>query len=199
MDDDELRRGKPTCHVVFGEANALLAGDALQAMAFEILARTRVPSRYSPHELLKELACAAGSRGVVGGQVEDLAIVNKRPTAALMRRIHLHKTADLFKAATRMGAIAANAGKRELQALTDYGTCVGLAFQITDDILDGSPRSGDKRNRDKSSCLAVYGFQTARQKARALIQKAISSLQGLRGNKNEPLIALAKFINERMY
>ena len=199
MDDDDLRRGKPTCHIVFGEANALLAADALQAMAFEMLARAKPPSRYAFNQFIVELAQAAGSRGVVGGQVEDLATGGKRPTRAAVDYIHLHKTADLFRAATRMGAIAANAGRKELQALTDYGTRVGLAFQITDDILDGAAGAGKRRKLDKSSCLLVYGARDARRKATSLIQEAISSLRGMESRRAEPLTALARFISERVY
>jgi len=200
MDDDDLRRDKPTCHIKFGEANALLAADALQAMAFGVLAKARLPSRYPPTALLTELAQAAGSRGVVGGQVEDLAAVGGRKLhAATVEFIHLHKTADLFRAAVRMGAIAANAGRKELQALTDYGVNVGLAFQITDDILDGGPLTGKKRRLDKSSCLAVYGPQDARQKAEVLVGRAVTWLQRLGNARIEPLRALAQFVIERVY
>ena len=199
MDDDDLRRGKPTCHVAFGEANALLAGDALQALAFGLLARARVPPPYPGNQFVAELAQAAGSCGVVGGQVEDLAAGGAKPTAAVMRRIHLRKTATLFRAAARMGAIAGHAGQKELEALTDYGTCVGLAFQITDDILDGNTSPGKARKLDKSSCLSVYGPQLARQKANGLTEKAVFSLKGLDSRRSEPLIVLAKFISARMY
>ena len=198
MDDDDLRRGKPTCHVKFGEANALLAADALQAMAFGILAKARVPSRYPATALLTELARAAGSRGVVGGQVEDLAAAGKTLDAATIEYIHLHKTADLFRAAARMGALAANAGKRELHALTDYGVNVGLAFQITDDILDG-PAMEKKRRLVKSSCLAVYGPQDARQRAEAFVRRAATSLRRLGDARTEPLRAMARFVIERVY
>jgi geranylgeranyl diphosphate synthase, type II len=138
MDDDDLRRGKPTCHVLFGEANAVLAGDALQTLAFEVLAQSNLPAPYSIADLIRELAQAAGSHGVIGGQVEDLAaIVN--PDLATVEYVHMHKTADLFRCAVRMGAMAGGATAEELDRLSSYATSIGLAFQITDDLLDETP------------------------------------------------------------
>ena len=116
-----------------------------------------------------------------------------------MGYIHRHKTAALFRAAARLGAIAANADARALRALTGYGTNLGLAFQITDDILDNAPRGKGKRNLDKTSCVSVYGLKNARQRADARIREAVAALKELKAHRTRPLIALAKFIGQRMY
>jgi geranylgeranyl diphosphate synthase type II len=201
MDDDDLRRGKPTCHVVFGEANAVLAGDALQALAFEVLATAKTPKTYCPNMFVEELACAAGSRGVVGGQVEDLAFENRKPTAKSIEFIHLHKTACLFRAAARMGAIAANATAGQLRALTEYGVNLGMAFQIADDLLDAPPvgakTSKQKGKDDGMNCLSVYGRDGAKRKAEGHIRKAIAALKSIPRPGTEPLAAIARFVIER--
>ncbi len=141
MDNDLWRRGKPTVHMAFGEACALLAGDALQALAFEVLARASAPAPYDTGRLVAELAGAAGSRGVVGGQVVDLAAVNASPTPATIDFIHARKTAALFRAAVRMGAMVAGADSAQLAAFTDYAVNLGIAFQIADDLLDATPQA----------------------------------------------------------
>jgi geranylgeranyl diphosphate synthase, type II len=201
MDDDDLRRGKPTCHVVFGEANAVLAGDALQALAFEIIAAAQTPKRYRHDMLVAELARAAGSRGVVGGQVEDLAFDNRKPTAKSIEFIHLHKTACLFRAAARMGAIAANATASQLRALTAYGVNLGMAFQIADDLLDAPP-AGEKASKRKGrrngmTCLSVYGRDAAKRKAERHIRTAIAALNSIPRSRTESLVAIARFVIER--
>jgi len=196
MDDDDLRRGKPTCHIVYGEANAVLAGDALQALAFEVLTKVVVPPPYPPNQLVAELAHAAGSRGVVGGQVEDIAVDDK-PTIDIAEYVHLHKTADLFRTAARIGSIAGGAEKREMEALTEYGMNLGLAFQIADDLLDAT--SADDEKREKMTCLSVYAPEKARERADKLSNKAISAIGDLDKTFTEPLIALAKFAIERKY
>jgi geranylgeranyl diphosphate synthase, type II len=198
MDDDDFRRGKPTCHKVFGEANAVLAGDALQALAFETLAKAKPPSRYPPNQLMLELAHAAGSRGVVGGQVEDLAFDGRHAKASSVRFIHLHKTADLFRAAVRMGAIAGNATKNELEALTEYGVNFGLAFQIADDLLDATVAAKPGRRKSaEMNCISVYGHAAAKKKANAHIRKAVSALAGIRKDSAEPLIGILRFAVNR--
>ena len=178
MDDDAERRGKPSTHVAFGADIAILAGDALQALAFETAARAPVPAAIPPNRLVIELARAAGSRGVVGGQVEDLAAIECAPAPDALRFIHEHKTADLFRAALRMGALAAGAAPETLAALTDYGLRFGLAFQITDDLLDGTP-----------------GYP--RSDAEDHIKRALAALDMPRLHHTEPLTALAEFILER--
>jgi geranylgeranyl diphosphate synthase type II len=205
MDDDDLRRGKPTCHVAFGEANAVLAGDALQALSFEIVARAKTPKRYQPGQLVLELAVAAGSRGVVGGQVEDIAFdpVKSRSRRRMVAFIHLHKTADLFRAAARMGGISANATRRQLAALTEYGVNLGMAFQIADDLLDegvaGSKAKKRKGITGDMNCVAIYGRDAAREEARRHVKAAIAAARLLRGNRIEPLVAIASFMVDRSH
>jgi len=199
MDDDDFRRGKPTSHRVFGEANAILTGDALQALAFEILARTSAPAPYPPNQLVRELASAAGSTGVVGGQVEDLALTGRRQTIELVEFIHLHKTADIFSATLRMGGIAGGVGRKQLAALTKYGTNIGLAFQITDDLIDAnSSRKAEnsRKKRSELSCLSVLTPEKARKKAKTLVIKAISAISK-RNFKVSPLVAMAQLVMER--
>jgi len=196
MDNDCLRRGKPASHVVFGEANALLAGDALQALAFDMVARAPVPSRYPSNQLVLELAEAAGSRGVVGGQVEDLAACNSEQSADIVGFIHLHKTASLFRSAVRMGGISGNALEEDLGELTEYGVNLGLAFQIADDLLDAE--CGTKKS-DKASCLSVYEPDTARRRAETLVAQAVSAAERLRNTGPEPLVGLTRFAFDREF
>ena len=198
MDNDDLRRGRPTSHKVFGEANAVLAGDALQALAFELAARTVPPAAYPVAALVAELAAAAGSRGVVGGQVEDLAAAGQAVTAARLEFIHRHKTADLFRAALRMGAMCGNAGAAELAALTAYGVNLGLAFQIADDLLDAPPAGAPPPpGKTELTCLAVWTPAEARAKAEALAAAATRALDGTDPARSEPLIAIARYVIAR--
>lgn len=200
MDNDDTRRGKPTCHVVFGEANAVLAGDALQALAFEVLARAAVPPPYSPSQLILELAHAAGSLGVVGGQVEDLA-PGESPEATTIEFIHRHKTADLFRAAVRLGGIAGAADPVTLSALTDYGVALGLAFQLVDDLLDAAPDAAKaKPSHERArgvTALSVQSRESARQQADQLVTQAIEALQRLGAARIAPLQAIAQFCAAR--
>ena len=203
MDDDKLRRGKPTCHIAFGEANAILAGDALLTMAFQWIAECRAPKPYLPNQLSLELAEAAGSRGVIAGQAEDLAAEGKDPSAELVEFIHLHKTATLIRAAVRIGAIAGGAKEADLSALTIYGCDIGLAFQISDDILNATSTaevmgkaSGSDAERKKMTYVSVHGIDGAQKKAKELIDRAIGELKKVRGNI-EPLEAIARFVVER--
>ncbi|MBN1556928.1 MAG: polyprenyl synthetase family protein [Lentisphaerae bacterium] len=177
MDDDAERRGKPSTHVAFGPALAILAGDALQALAFETAARAPVPAPYPANQLVLELARAAGSRGVVGGQVEDLA-ADALPDPGTLRFIHEHKTADLFRAALRFGAVSAGAPPEALGALTEYGLQFGLAFQITDDLLDATP-----------------GY--TRADAEDCVRRAHAALRTPALAETGPLAALADFVLER--
>ncbi|MDD4871745.1 MAG: polyprenyl synthetase family protein [Kiritimatiellae bacterium] len=201
MDNDNFRRGKPTSHRVFGEANAVLAGDALQTFAFEILAKTPVPKPYLSGQLIIELAQAAGSLGVAGGQVEDLAATGKQQTRKMVEFIHLHKTADLFKAAARMGAIAGRASRQQLASLTQYGVNLGLAFQIIDDIIDES-QPGTRCNRNKNlpefTSLSIFTPEEARQRAKTLIDKATASVCHFKLHA-QPLIYMAQFVLNRSH
>jgi len=205
MDDDALRRGQPTLHIVAGEANAILAGDALLTLAFEWLAEVHAPPPYPPNQLSLELARAAGSRGVVGGQAEDLAAEGRPADPDTVDYIHRHKTAALLRAAVRMGGIAAGADNRALAALTAYGDAIGLAFQIVDDILNETSTAatlgkaaGSDRQHGKMTFVAVYGLAAARERAKQLTEDAIAMLQPLPGNR-EPLTALARWMTERTY
>jgi len=203
MDDDDLRRGKPTSHVAYGEANAILAADALQALAFEVAASAPVPARYPASQIVLELAGAAGSRGVVGGQVEDLAACRGTSDADMIEYIHRHKTADLFRAATRIGAIAGNAEPAQLQALGKYGAMIGMAFQIADDILDAGPADvptdGQEDSRKTLTCLSVYGEEGARRRAASLIAQASAEVENIGKDAVKPLLAIARFAVERTH
>lgn len=193
MDDDDTRRGKPTCHVLFGDAIAVLAGDALQTLAFEILSRTdRLPASTAVR-MVKELSLAAGSQGVAGGQAEDVAVAEGKPVdRKLVKFIHLHKTADLFKASCRIGGIAGGASPAQMNRLTSYGINLGVAFQVTDDLLD----AGQKKSKpDGASCLDVGTLREARDSAAKSISLAAESARSLpRGNA---LAAIAMAIKTR--
>jgi geranylgeranyl diphosphate synthase type II len=204
MDDDALRRGKPTTHVVFGEANALLAGDALLTMAFEWLARASAPPPYLPGQLALELAQAAGSQGVIGGQAEDLASEGQPPDADRVDYIHQHKTAALICAAVRIGGICGGATPGALEALTHYGRSAGLAFQIADDILNvtstpeqlGKPVGSDAELK-KMTYVGVYGLERSRTRAHTLIREAVDAIRHLPGDP-QPLMALAEHTVHRV-
>jgi geranylgeranyl diphosphate synthase type II len=205
MDNDTLRRGKPTCHVVFGEATAILAGDALLTLAFEWLAQTQAPPPYPPNQFALELAGAAGSQGVIGGQVEDLAAEGRPASAELVEYIHCHKTAALLRASVRMGAIAAGAAAADLEALSSYGLKVGLAFQIVDDILNETSSASalgkaaqTDRQRRKMTYVAAHGLEAAHKRAHELAAEAGAAVRTL-GQPAEPLRALAEFICARKH
>jgi geranylgeranyl diphosphate synthase type II len=203
MDNDALRRGKPTAHVVFGEATALLAGDALLTLAFEWLAAAPAPPPHPAGQLALELARAAGSQGVIAGQVEDLAAEGQPPDAGRVDAIHRLKTAALIRGAVRIGAICGGAPPAELNALTRYGEDIGLAFQIADDILNatsspgalGKP-AGSDRARGKLTYVAAHGLDAARTRAKALVDSGRAALADLR-QPSAPLEALALHIIER--
>ena len=199
MDDDNLRRGMPTCHIKFGAANAVLTGDALMIHAFLLLAEGGNP------QLSVELAQAAGSLGVIAGQVEDLAAEGHTPNADLIEFIHMNKTAILIRAAVRMGAIAGGATAEDLEYFTVFGEKIGLAFQIEDDILDatstddilGKP-AGSDREQDKMTYPAVHGMQAAENRVSALTTEALIALDALPHN-TETLRAIAGYLMNRKY
>ena len=203
MDNDDLRRGRPTAHKVFGEANAILAGDALLTLAFELTAQCPAPPPHEPCRVSLELARAAGSRGVAGGQYEDLAAEGQAADAQRLRFIHQHKTAILLRAACRIGAILAGADERRLEALSAYGEQTGLAFQIADDILDatstpeqlGKGAGRDAENK-KLTYVKVFGVEDARRQACAHAAEALTALSGF-DEHAEPLRAIAQYIVER--
>ncbi|HEX4595494.1 MAG TPA: farnesyl diphosphate synthase [Bryobacteraceae bacterium] len=203
LDNDDLRRGQPTCHKVFGEAIAILAGDALLTRAFQVLAQLGVePERKT--RLIEELAVASGTvNGMIGGQVHDLEGEGRHPTAALLEAIHRAKTGALLKASLRMGAIYAGAGADQLSALSCYGEHVGLAFQIVDDMLDVEQPSealgktaGKDAQQHKITFPAVYGLERSREMAE---QERLAAHHALRSfdERAERLRELADFIVRR--
>jgi geranylgeranyl diphosphate synthase type II len=173
LDNDDLRRGRPTCHKVFGDAMAILAGDALLTLAFEVLAKLEGVDAERRIALVRELATASGTvNGMIGGQVNDIEGEGKSPTAHLLDSIHRAKTGALLRASVRMGAIYAGAGPEQLEALTLFGEHVGLAFQIVDDVLDVEQSSealgktaGKDAQQNKITFPAVYGIERSREMA----------------------------------
>lgn len=209
MDNDALRRGQPTCHIKFGEDTAILAGDALQTLAFSVLADEPMPGVSSEYRvaMISELAQASGVAGMCGGQALDLAAEGKQVSLAQLEQIHRHKTGALIRAAVRMGALAAGArGRNALPALDIYANAIGLAFQVQDDILDVTgdsavtgKRQGADQDLGKSTYPALMGLDNARQKARELYQEALGALEMLAAQScnTTTLQALASFIIER--
>lgn len=184
MDNDDLRRGKPTCHKAFDEATAILAGDALQAEAFHLIAQTSLADS-SKLELISLLTQASGRDGMVGGQAIDLASVNKAINLDQLQTMHRLKTGALIRASVAMGAMAANATAAQLQALDSYAKNIGLAFQIQDDILDvesdlatlGKQPGADIAN-NKPTYPALMGMDAAKSSAQSLLDEALSALNG---------------------
>jgi len=205
MDDDDLRRGQPTCHVAFDEATAILAGDALQTLAFQVLAREPMPAVDPPTriELLATLAQATGSEGMAGGQSLDLEAVGQELTPAALDELHRLKTGALIRAAVALGALCSpNTTPKIRKSLDDFAAHIGLAFQITDDILDdhGDPAllgktPGSDRRQDKPTYTSLLGLAESRRQAEKLHQQALASLQTL-GDNAKTLGHLAEiFIN----
>jgi geranylgeranyl diphosphate synthase type II len=199
MDDDDLRRGKPTNHKVFGEGIAVLAGDALLTEAFALVAKCSPPKRNSVGMLVKELAFAAGSLRLIAGQVQDLEGENEHLSLEEVKRTHLNKTAALITASIRLGAMAGNASPAQLKRLTRYGQDLGLAFQVIDDILDatstkevmGKSVRADEKNH-KSTFPNVLGIGKSREFAADLIADAHKQLKPF-GPRATPLSAIANF------
>jgi geranylgeranyl diphosphate synthase, type II len=205
IDNDDLRRGKPTCHKVFGDAIALLAGDALLTEAFRVLSDVRYTDRISPKvtkQIIFEIAQASGAEGMVGGQVMDIIYDGKEGSKNILHYIHLHKTGALMRSAVRIGAIAGGAKTRELKNLTKYGECIGLAFQIMDDILDSE---GDedivgkrlKKDTNKQTYIKHYGILATKYKLEQLVDEAIKSIAFL-GDNGQTLREIAQFIGNRV-
>ncbi|WP_312227505.1 (2E,6E)-farnesyl diphosphate synthase [Pseudescherichia sp.] len=209
MDNDDLRRGQPTCHIKYGEASAILAGDALQTLAFSILADAPMPEVADRDRLamVAELAQASGVAGMCGGQALDLEAEGKQVQLAELERIHRHKTGALIRAAVRMGALSAGERGREVLPILDrYAESIGLAFQVQDDILDVvgdtatlGKRQGADQQLGKSTYPALLGLEQARTKARDLIDDARSALAQLAAYSldTSTLEALADFIIQR--
>ncbi len=205
MDNDDYRRGKLTNHKVFGDAIALLAGDALLTLAFETVTRQENVDKKILLEVVKEFSIAAGAAGMVGGQVIDLESENKKIDLATLKKMHIGKTGALFKAAIRAGAILANADNKKISALTTYAENFGLAFQITDDILDvvgdeknlGKPIGSDEKNH-KSTYVTLTSLDTAKTLAENAVADAIDSIKNF-GDNADFLRELVKFLITRNY
>lgn len=200
MDNDDYRRGKLTNHKVFGEATAILAGDALLTLAFEVVTRQKDVDSATLLRIVREIGVAAGTAGMVGGQAVDLESEGKRIDMATLKKMHLGKTGALFKAAVRSGAILAKASDDKLSALTEYAEYFGLAFQITDDILDvigdekslGKPVGSDERN-NKSTYVTLTSLDTAKKLAEDAVDSAVKSLRNF-GAEADFLRELVKYL-----
>ncbi len=205
MDNDDFRRGRPTCHKVFGDGIAVLAGDALLTIAFEIVSRAKFSSRYNLSILLREIAVAAGSRKLIAGQVADLEAEGRKIDMAGLRYIHENKTAAILTTSVRLGAMSADAYPRSLDAITKFGRALGLAFQIIDDILDvtqTTEKLGKSAGKDaaakKATYPAVIGLEKSRLEAKRLTRQAHNALS-IFDEKAEALHALANYLLEREY
>jgi len=219
MDDDALRRGRPTSHKVYGEALAILAGDALLTDAFTVLLSSKYPSRVGPAALLEAAAILsrrAGAGGMVSGQAADLEAEGfllkgknspsrKKAALELLSYIHLHKTADLITAAVEMGAALAGAPRKDLDALSDFGRELGLCFQAADDILDVEGdkkkmgKSGSDARNKKLTYASLLGVEEARRRAEGLLRRALARLERIEGapEAKEALAGLSRFIYGR--
>ncbi|MFL0800677.1 MAG: polyprenyl synthetase family protein [Agarilytica sp.] len=204
MDDDALRRGKPTSHIAFDEATAILAGDALQCFAFDIIANGSALDQQKVLAI-QALSHASGPSGMVLGQAIDLAAVDKALTLEQLENMHQHKTGALILASITLGAISAQASAEERNALTDYAKALGLAFQVQDDILDvvsdtktlGKTQGADQ-DRNKPTYVSLLGLDAAKAKAQSLRDEAIASLSVF-GTQGQTLAALANYVVDRQH
>jgi len=206
MDDDELRRGRPTTHIAFDEATAILAGDALQTLAFDWLAAAPMLDDHTRLAMVRELARGSGHLGMVGGQAIDLESVGKRPSIDQLESMHRHKTGALIVAAVRIGALTEPGAKpAQINALTEYARTLGLAFQVQDDLLDvegdtgviGKPQGSDQA-RGKPTYPSLMGIDQARHYLSELLENALSSLQSF-GSEADTLRAMADYVVARTH
>lgn len=207
MDNDDYRRGIATCHKVYGEAIAILAGDGLLTLAFEVLSDPRRLEAVPAARLIaiiREISTASGVFGMVGGQVVDMESEGREVDFPTLEYIHTHKTGALIRASVRTGALYAKAAKRQFTALTHYGEQIGLAFQIADDILDITGKReetgkdvGSDIKKGKKTFPAFYGLDESRRRAAEVADKAVASLQGF-GRAADPLRELAKYVVNRV-
>ncbi len=203
LDNDELRRGKPTCHVVFGEAIAILAGDALQTHAYEVLARLQCPAE-ARVRIIEEIARGTGTvDGMIGGQVKDLEAERQTPDAATLEYIHRSKTGALITASLVTGGIYAGGSHAEIQRLRDFGRAIGLAFQIADDVLDvtqSSEQLGKTAGKDaaseKATYPALFGIEDSLNQADALVTSGCNALESF-GERSQTLKDLARYLVQR--
>ncbi|MBN1570388.1 MAG: polyprenyl synthetase family protein [Acidobacteria bacterium] len=204
LDNDDLRRGVPTCHKVFGEAMAILAGDALLTRCYEVLADLPRLSDTTRLSIIRDIAAATGTiNGMIGGQVVDLESEGKPVNPRILEYLHSSKTGALLKACVRCGALAAGADERALNALTEFGSKIGLVFQIVDDILDITSSSeilgktaGKDEKAKKATYPAFYGLEASRNKANDLVALALEDIRDF-GEEAEILRSLARFIVSR--
>jgi len=203
LDNDDLRRGRPTCHKAFGEATAILAGDALQTQAYEVLARLNCPAE-ARVRIIEEIARGTGTiDGMIGGQVVDLEAEHTRPTPEMLEYIHRSKTAALITASLASGGLYAGANDAEVAKLRAFGLAIGLAFQIVDDVLDVTQTSeqlgktaGKDTASEKATYPALFGIEASIKKADELVSDAFAELDNF-GSRAEPLKELARFLVER--
>jgi geranylgeranyl diphosphate synthase type II len=203
LDNDDLRRGRPTCHKMFGEATAILAGDALQTTAYEVLAKLRCPAE-ARVRIIEEIARATGTvEGMIGGQVMDLEAERRKPDGKALEMIHRSKTGALITASLVSGGIFAGGSHAEIQRLRDFGRSVGLAFQIVDDVLDVTQPSeqlgktaGKDTATEKATYPALFGVEASLKQADMLVASGCSALDSF-GARAETLKALAHFLVER--
>jgi geranylgeranyl diphosphate synthase type II len=203
LDNDDLRRGRPTCHKVFGEAIAILAGDALQTQAYEVLSRLRCSAEFRVR-MIEEIARGTGTiEGMIGGQVVDLEAEHSQPDLATLEYIHRSKTAALISASVVSGGLYAGADDEAVGALRGFGQSIGLAFQIVDDVLDVTQTSeqlgktaGKDTAAEKATYPALFGVDESLRKAGVLVNSALVSLDGF-GERAEALKELAQFLVER--
>ncbi|HCS64848.1 MAG TPA: geranyl transferase [Cellvibrio sp.] len=202
MDDDDLRRGKPTCHIAFSEATAILAGDGLQTLAFDLLTQSDLSSEIQI-QLIRQLTLGSGIQGMVLGQAIDLAAVDHQLDLAQLETMHRYKTGALIRASVAMGAICAGADEKQLAALDDYAAAIGLAFQVQDDILDVTSdtatlgkQQGADIARNKPTYVSLLGLGAAKAKADELHRQALGALSGFDASA-APLRQLASYIVQR--
>jgi len=203
MDDDDIRRGRPACHKVYGEAMAMLAGDALLTEAFAIISK-EIESPQLAKELVKELAQASGVEGMVAGQAADMLTVGKKGDPEMLAYVHSNKTGKLIRACCRMGALTGGASGEKLEALGRYGEAIGMAFQVIDDLLDvaGNAQMMGKalRKDDQAGKLtypSIVGTEAAKEKVRSLGEDAAAALRGL-GQRGKKLSLLAELLARRV-
>lgn len=203
LDNDDLRRGRPTCHKVFGEAIAILAGDALQTQAYEVLAKLRCPAE-ARVKIIEEIARGTGTvNGMIGGQVVDLEAEHTKPNAETLEYIHRSKTAALITASVVSGGIYGGASDEQTRHLRCFGQSIGLAFQIVDDILDVTQTSaqlgktaGKDATSEKATYPALFGLEESKKKAAALLESASNVVEDF-GSRGDSLKGLARFLVER--
>jgi len=207
MDDDDMRRGKQTCHMAFDEATAILAGDALLTLAFEMLSKRRhlisPDYAFKKLEVIHKIASAAGYAGMVAGQMADILSEGKNPDMETLKMLHYAKTGALIEASVYTGAVLGDGNPDEIKALTEYGRYIGLAFQVADDILnvEGDPKimgkaAGTDRTRNKATYPSLLGLEKSKEFAKKLVADSLNSIKMFDKNA-EPLRAIAHYIVER--